>query len=119
MYDKALEAGIIKGGFENDLDEVYRKQFSGVQATYLNRVFYLLSASMGTMSTRTMTLLLNKTVRRLKLGYVLYAVLSVKYTRPLALISEAVKDIKKGKFNRIKRWFIRKIPMLRPHEGIL
>ena len=119
LYDKAIEDGIIKGGFENDLIDVYRKLYAGIQSTYLNRVFFLLSASMGTVSTRMMSFLLNKTVRKLGLGLVLYALLSIKYMRPVRLMSEAIKDFKKGKFYRIKRWFIRKIPMLRPMKETL
>ena len=119
LYDKAIADGMIKGGFENDLNEIYRKSYAGIQRTYLNRIFFLLSASMGTMSTRTMSLLLNKTVRKLKLGIVLYAILSIKYAMPARLISEAIKDLKKGEFHRLKRWFIRKIPMLRPMKGTL
>jgi len=119
LYDKAKKDGIIKDGFIHDLNDVYRKTYAGVKRTYLNRLFFLLSASMGTMSTRTMSILLNKTVRKLKLGLVLYAFLSIKYTMPLRLISEAIKDIKKGDFYRMKRWFFRKIPMLRPMKGTL
>mgnify|MGYP003974731449 FL=1 len=119
LYDKARKDGIIKDGFENDLNDVYRKYYNGCEKTYLNRVFFLLNASMGTMSTRTMSLLLNKTLRKLKLGMVLYAILSIKYMMPLRLISEAIKDARKGKLFRIKRWFVRKIPMLRPMKGTL
>ena len=119
LYDKALEDGMIHGGFENDLNEVYRKCYNGIERTYLNRLFFLLNASMGEMSTKTMSLLLNRTVRKLKLGNLLYAVLSIKYARPLRLVSEAIKDLRRGKVYRIKRWFIRKIPMLRPMKGTL
>ena len=119
LYDKAKEAGIIKSGFINDLNDVYRKQYNGIQGTYLNRLFFLLNASMGTMSTKTMSLLLNRKVRKLKLGYALYAILSIKYARPSRLILEAIKDLKKGEFYRVKRWIIRKIPMLRPVKGTL
>jgi radical SAM superfamily enzyme YgiQ (UPF0313 family) len=119
LYDKAKKEGLIKDGFVNDLNDVYRKFYGGCQKTYLNKLFFLLNASMGTMSTRTMSLLLNKTIRKLKLGSVLYGILSVKYMMPLRLISEAMKDLKKGNFFRIKKWFLRKIPMLRPMKGTL
>jgi len=119
LYDKAKKDGIIKDGFVHDLNDVYRKTYNGIQKTYLNRIFFLLSASMGTMSTRTMSLLLNKKVRKLKLGMVLYAILSIKYAMLSRLILEALKDLKKGEFYRLKRWFFRKIPMLRPMKGTL
>ena len=115
LYDRAKEEGIIK----DDLNDVYRKYYNGCQKTYLNRLFFLLNASMGTMSTTMMSLLLNNTLRSLKLNWILYWALNIKYVMPLRLISEALKDIKKGNFFRIKRWFLRKIPWRRPMKGTL
>ena len=112
LYEKAKEEGII----ENDLKDIYRKHYKARKVTYLNRLFFLLNASIGKMSTRTMSLLTDKRLRRLKLNWLLYWFLvlrymnSLRYMNFLRLLSEALKDIKKGDFFRIARWFRRRNP---------
>lgn len=106
LYEKAKEEGMIK----DDLNDIYRKYYNGPKATYLNKLFFLLNASIGGMSTRTMYFLTNKRLRALKLSRLLYWVLVLRYVYPLRLLSEAMKDIKKGDFFRMKRWFGRLNP---------
>ncbi|MBT6718257.1 MAG: B12-binding domain-containing radical SAM protein [Nitrospina sp.] len=111
LYDKAKEDGILKDGFEYDLNDVYRKFYAGIEKTYLNKVFLLLNASVGEISPATMSLLLNKTLRKLKLGWVFYGMLSLKYLKPIRLVLEASKDLSRGDFFRIKRWLRRALNM--------
>jgi len=105
LYDKAKEDGILKDGFEYDLNEVYRKYYQGHEKTYLNKVFFLLNHAVGEISPKMMSLLLNKKLRKLKMGWLLYWLLTLRYLRPFRLISEAAKDLSRGDLYRIKRWF--------------
>jgi anaerobic magnesium-protoporphyrin IX monomethyl ester cyclase len=101
LYEKAKREGMI----EDDLRDVYRKYYNGPKPTYLNKLFFLLNGSMGKISTRTMYLLTNRRLRRLRLSGLLYRVLVLRYMYPLRLLSEASKDIKRGDYFRMARWF--------------
>lgn len=108
LYEKAKEEGMI----EDDLKDIYRKYYNGPKATYLNKLFFLLNASMGRMSTRTMSLLTNRRLRKLKLNWLLYWVLVLRYVYPFRLLSEALKDIKNWDSFRMTRWFRRLNPFI-------
>ena len=103
LYDQAKADGLIK----DDLNDVYRKLYggSGVSKTYFNRVFFLLEASWGNISTKTMSLLLNKTLMRLKLNWPLYWAFRTKHTHPVRLISKGLRAVRRREVWRITRWF--------------
>ena len=111
LYDKAKEDGMLKDGFEHDLNDVYRKFYAGIEPTYLNKVFFLLNHSIGEISPETMSLLLNKTIRKLQLGWLLYLALSARYIAPVRLVVEASKDIRRGDWFRVKRYIRRALNM--------
>jgi len=108
LYELAKKDGIVK----DDLKDVYRKDFLFCKNTYLNRLFFLLGgyAQRGrSISTKTMSLLTNRTLRQLKLSWMLYIILKIRNINNIIpfrmkhLLYEGLKDIRKGDWSRIFR----------------
>lgn len=95
LYEKAKQEGIIV----DDLEDVYRKHYSICKKSYLNRLFFLLSKTDGRISTKIMSLLTNRKLRKLKLNWGLYIIIRCEY-----LLYEGLKDIRKGDWSRISRY---------------
>jgi radical SAM superfamily enzyme YgiQ (UPF0313 family) len=108
LYEKAKQEGIIT----NDLEDVYRKYYHSCKKTYLNRLFFLLNKSRGRISTKVMSLLTNKTLRKLKFNWIPYIIIFLcEY-----LLYEGLKDIRKGDCSRIIR-YIRSISERKKNLG--
>ena len=101
LYEKAKREGMIG----DDLKDIYRKYYNGPKATYLNKLIFLLNASMGRLPARAIVLLTDKNLRKLKLNWLLYWGLVLRYASPFRLLTEGIKDIRKNDFFRMKRWF--------------
>lgn len=95
LYDKAKNEGIIGA----DLD-TYRKSYTNCKESYFNKLFFLLNLSRGRISTKTISLLTNRAIRKFKLHWPLYWVVKFKIVI-LALISD--KDMRKVIFSRIMK----------------
>ena len=95
LYNKAKQEGLIT----NDLEEVYRKSFRYYKPTYLESLFFLLNKSRGRISTKTMTVLTSRSLRRLKLNWILYFILLGKF-----VLFEGLKAVRKGDLARIKNY---------------
>ncbi|MEI8349927.1 MAG: radical SAM protein [Candidatus Omnitrophota bacterium] len=107
LYEKAKKEGIIK----NDLEDVYRKYFHSCRKTYLNKLFFLLNAQEGRISTITMSLLTNRILRKLKLNWLLYwmAVLRYQPARYKNILSSSFQAVRKGNFSRISGYVRKRI----------
>lgn len=109
LYIKAKKEGIIN----DDIKDVYHKYYLTCKKTYLNRLFFLLneySSSGIKLSAKIMSLLTNKKLRKLKLNWVLYAILKM-LSIPLTfnrsykyLLYEGFKYIRRGDWYRIIRY---------------
>jgi radical SAM superfamily enzyme YgiQ (UPF0313 family) len=98
LYKMAKKEGIIT----DDLTDVYRKYYLNYKRTYLNNLFLLLSnyAKKGKrISPAIMSLLVNRTLRKLRLSHLLYIILRLKY-----LLDEGLADIRKRDPSRITRY---------------
>lgn len=116
LYEKAKKDGIII----DDLRDCYRKFYQTCKPSYLNSLFLLLReyALIGyTISPKTMSLLTNKTLRKLKISWLLYNLLKIKiipfkisrfvrrlFNEIVYVFNEGVTDIKKRDFSRIIRY---------------
>ena len=109
MYELAKKDGIVK----DDLKDVYHKNFVYSKKTYLNRLFRLLNeyTERGScISPKTMSLLTNRTLRRLKVNWLLYMILKIRHIhltiprRIKYLLLETFKDIRRGDCSRTIRY---------------
>jgi radical SAM superfamily enzyme YgiQ (UPF0313 family) len=109
IYRMAKRDAIIT----DDMEGVYRKYYHKWKRTYLNKLFFLISQYAGSgqrLSTKTILLLTNRKLSRLKLTRLLYALLKL-WIIPfsfLHLLQTVVKEVRKGDWSRIVR-FIEKI----------
>ncbi|MDO8551400.1 MAG: radical SAM protein [bacterium] len=74
FYNRAKKEGLIT----DDLKEVYRKYFHGVQKSYINSLFFLLNEygiGGGGIPPKIMSLLVNPKYKKLKINLVLYYLL--------------------------------------------
>jgi len=101
LYELAKKDGIIK----DDLNDVYRKDYSYCKKTYLNDLFFLLGEYAergGRISPKAMTLLTNRKLRKLRLSWLLYIALKIRNAHFAIryLLREGLKDILKGDWSR-------------------
>ncbi len=111
LYEKAKRDGIIR----DDLNDVYRKYVAGCKKTYVNNLFFLLNdyASVGKrLPPGAIKLLTDQKLRCLKLSWIIYVFFKIRILlsfrrlwRVSYYLSEAMKDMKKGEYARIKRFF--------------
>lgn len=114
LYEKAKLDGFIGDEQEEIYNQIYK--YSGSNSkSYLNDLFILVSdfASVGiTLTSKVMSLLTNKTLRRYNISYILYRFLKLnlavisKMALANRLVREGLKDIRAGEWGRI-RAFIR------------
>ena len=102
LYKKAKQEGLIT----NDLEEIYRKTFVHYKPTYLESLFFLLNKSRGRISTKTMIVLTSRSLRRLRLNWVLYFILLGKF-----VLSEGLSAIRQGDLSRIKRYVRKRLAL--------
>jgi radical SAM superfamily enzyme YgiQ (UPF0313 family) len=113
LYRKAKKDGIVK----DDINDIYRKHYHGCRPTYLNDLHFLLndyvSIDVG-ISSKLMSILVNKKMRKLKISWVLFKML--KILNPFITIinssQQTVKDMFEGNWfkiwSRMQKWFVRK-----------
>jgi anaerobic magnesium-protoporphyrin IX monomethyl ester cyclase len=118
LYTKAKAEGIVT----DDLNQVYRKNFSGFNKTYLNDIFFLLKdyVEVGLKITPKMIFLMtNPKLRKLKIGPLIYQILRRSYgilypiMRAKRIIEFSISDIKEGDWSRINRHINQKFRFVR------
>lgn len=108
LYRKAKRNGIIT----NELNEVYSKHYKKHKKTYLNGLFVLMkeyASGGGRISTKMMSLLTNRHLRRFKLSWLLYFILKVgaipfRIRYSWHLLCQGLKDVQKGRWYRIIKY---------------
>jgi anaerobic magnesium-protoporphyrin IX monomethyl ester cyclase len=111
LYERAKRDGLI--GNENK--DIYAKHYHVCNKSYLNRLFFLLNefaAGGGRIPAGVMSLLTRKKVMQMKLNWILYYLLKLlavpfRIRRLLSLAKEGWKDIRRGNWNRIKRYILK------------
>ena len=111
LYERAKRDGLIS----DEHRDVYDKHYHVCNKSYLNRLFFLLSefaAGGGRIPTSVMSLLTRKMIMRMKLNWVLYYLLKLlavpfRIRRLLSLAKEGWKDMRRGNWNRIKRYVLK------------